>query len=100
MRGEDRQQSSMFSYLSPEQRVRQDHPLRAIRTMADVARFLLFASSPENPTSAGCRGSGWYALGSGLQDDVSFHPSLSAVRLVINCTQERARSAHPHRSTL
>jgi transposase len=37
MRGEDRQQSSMFSYLSPEQRVRQDHPLRAIRTMADVA---------------------------------------------------------------
>ena len=27
----------MFSYLSPEQRVRRDHPLRAIRTMADEA---------------------------------------------------------------
>ena len=27
----------MFSYLSPEQRVRKDHPLRAIRTMADQA---------------------------------------------------------------
>lgn len=27
----------MFSYLSPEQRVRKDHPLRAIRTMADRA---------------------------------------------------------------
>ena len=27
----------MFSYLSPEQRVRQDHPLRAIRAMADLA---------------------------------------------------------------
>src|SRR6202162_4678329 len=26
-----------FSYLSPEQRVRQDHPLRAIRAMADLA---------------------------------------------------------------
>src|SRR6476646_12140562 len=37
MRGQDRQQSSMFSYLSPEQRVRQDHPLRAIRAMADEA---------------------------------------------------------------
>jgi transposase len=37
MRGHDRQQADMFSYLSPEQRVRQDHPLRAIRTMADQA---------------------------------------------------------------
>jgi transposase len=37
MRGQDYQQSDMFSYLSPEQRVRKDHPLRAIRTMADQA---------------------------------------------------------------
>jgi transposase len=37
MRGQDHQQSDIFSYLSPEQRVRQDHPLRAIRVMADVA---------------------------------------------------------------
>ncbi len=35
MRGHDEQQSQMFSYLSPEQRVRKDHPLRAIRTMVD-----------------------------------------------------------------
>jgi hypothetical protein len=28
MRGQDHQQSDMFSYLSPEQRVRPDHPLR------------------------------------------------------------------------
>jgi len=35
MRGADHQQSQMFSYLSPEQRVRKDHPLRAIRTMVD-----------------------------------------------------------------
>ncbi len=37
MRGQDHQQSDMFSYLSPEQRVRADHPLRAIRAMADLA---------------------------------------------------------------
>ena len=35
MRGDDEQQNHMFSYLSPEMRVRKDHPLRAIRTMVD-----------------------------------------------------------------
>jgi transposase len=35
MRGTDRQQSHVFSYISPEQRVRKDHPLRPIRTMVD-----------------------------------------------------------------
>jgi len=35
MRGVDSQQSQMFSYLSPETRVRQDHPLRGIRRMVD-----------------------------------------------------------------
>ena len=34
MRGNDHDQSGMFSYLSPEQRVPQDHPLRPIRTLA------------------------------------------------------------------
>ena len=37
MRGDDQQTGHMFSYLSPEQRVPQDHPLRAIRTMTDAA---------------------------------------------------------------
>jgi hypothetical protein len=37
MRGTDRQQSSMFSYISAEQRVPEDHPLRALRAMADAA---------------------------------------------------------------
>lgn len=37
MRGQDHQQSQMFSYLSPESRVRKDHPLRTIRAMADQA---------------------------------------------------------------
>ena len=35
MRGTDHQQSHMFSYLSPEQRVRKDHPLRTVRAMVD-----------------------------------------------------------------
>ena len=35
MRGADQQQNHIFSYLSPEERVRKDHPLRAIRAMVD-----------------------------------------------------------------
>ena len=37
MHGDDDQRSHLFSYLSPEQRVPADHPLRAIRTMTDDA---------------------------------------------------------------
>ncbi len=35
MRGDDEQQAGMFSYLSPEQRVPHDHPLRTIRRLVD-----------------------------------------------------------------
>ena len=35
MRGTDHQQSGMFSYISAEQRVPKDHPLRAIRALVD-----------------------------------------------------------------
>jgi transposase len=35
MRGTDQQQNHVFSYISPEQRVRKDHPLRPIRAMVD-----------------------------------------------------------------
>jgi transposase len=35
MRGDDEQPDSMFSYVSPEQRVPKDHPLRAIRQLVD-----------------------------------------------------------------
>ena len=37
MRGTDLEQSAMFSYVSPEKRVPGDHPIRAIRRMADEA---------------------------------------------------------------
>ena len=37
MRGADHQQSGMFSYISAEKRVPEDHPLRAIRAMVDLA---------------------------------------------------------------
>jgi transposase len=43
MRGLDLQQSAMFSYLSPEQRVPSDHPLRAVRQITDT---ILMQMSP------------------------------------------------------
>src|SRR5262245_29052472 len=44
MRGSDEQSGHMFSYVSPESRVRPDHPLRAIRRITDAA---LTTISPE-----------------------------------------------------
>jgi transposase len=35
MRGDDRQPDAMFSYISAEQRVPSDHPLRAVRQLVD-----------------------------------------------------------------
>ncbi len=37
MRGKDEQQLDVFSYISPEQRVPHDHPLRPLRVMTDEA---------------------------------------------------------------
>ena len=37
MRGQDEQQLGVFSYVSPEQRIPHDHPLRQLRIMADEA---------------------------------------------------------------
>ncbi len=37
MRGDDQQSGHLFSYLSPEQRVPADHPLRVVRQMTDEA---------------------------------------------------------------
>ena len=37
MRGDNKQQDGMFSYVSAEDRIPKDHPLRAIRAMVDIA---------------------------------------------------------------
>jgi transposase len=37
MRGADRQQAHLFSYVSPERRIPADHPLRAMRVTVDAA---------------------------------------------------------------
>lgn len=37
MRGSDVQQQMLFSYISPEARVPQNHPLRSIREMTNKA---------------------------------------------------------------
>ncbi|MGB6742623.1 MAG: IS5/IS1182 family transposase, partial [Terracidiphilus sp.] len=44
MRGDERVQDGMFSYVSLEQRVPQDHPLRAVRKLTDA---VLGTLSPE-----------------------------------------------------
>ena len=41
MRGADEQPGSMFSYVSLEERVPADHPLRAVRRITDQALKLL-----------------------------------------------------------
>lgn len=41
MRGDDQQTGHLFSYLSPEERVPVDHPLRGIRRMTDEALRVL-----------------------------------------------------------
>ena len=56
MRGGDTQQGHMWSYLQPEQRVPQAHPLRPIRAMVDQAlrdlspRFALLYSHTGRPS--------------------------------------------------
>jgi transposase len=58
MRGVDTQQSSMFSYLSPEERIPVNHPLRPIREMVDAvlaglsARFERMYSAFGRPSIA------------------------------------------------
>jgi len=47
MRGDDREQAGMWSYISPEQRVPADHPLRPSRVMVDA---ILTDLSPEFAT--------------------------------------------------
>ena len=43
MRGDDPRHNAMFSYVTPEARVRPDHPLRPIRRMVDAALARLSA---------------------------------------------------------
>jgi hypothetical protein len=62
MRGDDQRSGHLFSYLSPEQRVPTDHPLRAIRQMTDEALRQLspqleaiYATSGPRPLAPACR---------------------------------------------
>ena len=56
MRGEDTQQGSIWSYLSPKQRAPKDHPLRQVRVMVETAlkalspRFALLYFYPARPS--------------------------------------------------
>ena len=77
MRGTDFQQSAMFSYLSPEQRVPADHPLRAIRQITDKVLKQL-SRSPNG------RGHGSHRESFGINSRVCYSRSLSkCVRNVV-----------------
>ena len=58
MRGHDEQQEGMFSYISPEKRVPQDHPWRRIRAMVEAGlkqmspRFAELYSAAGRPSIA------------------------------------------------
>jgi transposase len=58
MRGKDEQQLDVFSYISPEQRVPHDHPLRRLRVMTDEAlrdlqaRFIKLYAKTGRPSIA------------------------------------------------
>jgi transposase len=58
MRGDDPQQAAMFSYMSPEERVPRNHPLRIIRGMVDTVlnerspRFAVLYSHTGRPSMA------------------------------------------------
>src|SRR6266849_1849697 len=58
MRGGDGQQAGMFSYVSPEQRIPSNHPLRPIREMTDEVlrqlsrRFAGLYAKTGRPSSA------------------------------------------------
>jgi hypothetical protein len=51
----DQQQNHVFSYISPKQRVRSDHPLRPIRTMVDEILKGLSPQFNKMHTKVGCR---------------------------------------------
>ena len=53
MRGDQQQQEGMFSYVSAEKRVPQDHPLRSVRRMCDAALGTLSESFDHLYSSTG-----------------------------------------------
>lgn len=53
MRGHDTQQSAIFSYVSPEERVPAEHPLRRMRPMVEIALKALTSSFDEMYSAIG-----------------------------------------------
>jgi hypothetical protein len=51
MRGNDQQTGYMFGYVSPDERVPDDHPLRPIRRMTDAVLAATAAWTPRPRTA-------------------------------------------------
>ncbi|HME73988.1 MAG TPA: transposase, partial [Myxococcota bacterium] len=54
MRGNDREQDGMFSYVSMEARIPEDHPLRAVKRMANNARRTPWKKFETLHSTTGC----------------------------------------------
>ena len=54
MRGPDERSDFLFSYLSPEERVPADHPLRPIRRIVDAALARLTTAMVNGTPPWGC----------------------------------------------
>src|SRR5215510_3339856 len=54
IRGNDQQQNHIFSYVSPEERVRKDHPSRVLRAMVDEVLKQLSRRFDAKYSSTGC----------------------------------------------
>jgi len=51
MRSQDIQEVALYSYISPEQRVPADHPLRPIREMVNIALHKIRKTSDTESTT-------------------------------------------------
>src|SRR6266542_927898 len=87
MRGKDEQQLDVFSYVSPEQRVPQDHPLRLLRAMTDEAlrdlqpRFnKLYAKTGEIVAGAPAAGAVLGAKRTAVDGTTRLQPAVPLVR--------------------
>jgi hypothetical protein len=94
MRGADQQQNHLFSYLSPEARVRKDHRLRAIRAMVDEARPVVSALWRHVRHSRASVDYTGEAVAGAVAADAVLDPQPNAIYQVVNLLLLCGRTIH------
>jgi hypothetical protein len=104
MRGKDEQQLDVFSYISPEQRVPQDHPLRSLRAMMETKESLTWVGALATLYLCGGSLNAWQPITQGWQTpnyprimEQAIIPTLAC--LVVGIWMTR-RSAGPKRAAM